>query len=674
MGRICLFLRVSTIGQQLESQEDSLRRAALADGYKEDDIIVIGKKESAIKLSEEEREGLNELKVLIDKEDIDCIYIAELSRLSRRPHILYSIRELLLQKKIQLKCLNPQFTLLNDDRTKYDSSANLIFSLFGALAEQEMLEKKERFARGKKRKADENKYSGGRVPYGYRVDEEQDNLIVVDEHEGEIVKLIYDLYENGMSQPKIAKELNTSGKANIKISLINNILTNESYTGKKIKQKNASYERAYHPIITQEQFDKCRTIAKQNNTNLSKAKNIYFADHLVRCSSCGAFWSATGSKASYHCAAAYKSPSLWNYEYHRKERCTNKSSISINVLDSVLWFVAIEKEAQYMEQATEDTINEYNRQIDKIKDKLHFIEPRLKELEAKKGRLHEVYIDGGISKDNYHRKLNELQISNNEIKSEEIGYRDELKRIGKMINQLKELEQSRPFSMSDLTNFFDGKVDKLQTSYPFIHSKNKLSIAQIKDDKVRYEIIHRQIKSIDIVPTKIRYPFRSGEKDVMCKKIIVHTFLPTHYGKEIGHTEGKYVFYSIPSGGYGPLIIDTTPEMIDEDTLRFYKYDEGEYDCGDEISDKIYLDRYRDNPKYKRRSAKSKQIIQDIGDKLSIRELMKKYHLSYGKIYDWIHKGKIHGEMINGVYYVSPIEAEEKFGKTIVATPTILDD
>ena len=92
MGRIVLFVRVSTLGQQLESQEDSLRRAALADGHSESDFIIISNKESAIKLSEEEREGLNELKRVIESEDVSSIYISELSRLSRRPQILYSIR------------------------------------------------------------------------------------------------------------------------------------------------------------------------------------------------------------------------------------------------------------------------------------------------------------------------------------------------------------------------------------------------------------------------------------------------------------------------------------------------------------------------------------------------------------------------------------------------------
>ena len=143
MGRIVLFVRVSTLGQQLESQEDSLRRAALADGYSESDFIIIGNKESAIKLSEEEREGLNELKRVIESEVVSCIYISELSRLSRRTTVLFSIQEMLLQKRIQLKCLNPSFSLLNEDRTKIDPTANIIFSLFGALAAQEMVEKKD---------------------------------------------------------------------------------------------------------------------------------------------------------------------------------------------------------------------------------------------------------------------------------------------------------------------------------------------------------------------------------------------------------------------------------------------------------------------------------------------------------------------------------------------------
>ena len=143
MGKVILFTRVSTQQQHLESQEDSLRRAAIADGFSENDMIVIGSKESAIKLEEEERQGLQELKKVLAKGNVNIIYIFELSRLSRKPKVLYSIRDQLLEAKVQLKCLNPSFTLLNNERTQFDNTASLIFSLFGAMAEQEMIEKKD---------------------------------------------------------------------------------------------------------------------------------------------------------------------------------------------------------------------------------------------------------------------------------------------------------------------------------------------------------------------------------------------------------------------------------------------------------------------------------------------------------------------------------------------------
>ena len=136
-----LFVRVSTEKQTLESQIETLRRAALADGYKDDDIIIIAKKESGVKLKEAEREGLNELKAVIEQGDVDCVYIVELSRLSRDPMTLYSVRDHIFRNnKVQLKCRKPTFTLLEEpDRTKFDTMGSLVFSIFGCFAEQEIV-------------------------------------------------------------------------------------------------------------------------------------------------------------------------------------------------------------------------------------------------------------------------------------------------------------------------------------------------------------------------------------------------------------------------------------------------------------------------------------------------------------------------------------------------------
>jgi predicted RNA-binding protein with RPS1 domain len=155
MKKAVLFVRVSTEKQTLESQIAALKRTAFIDGYGDNDIIVIAKKESGVKLKEAEREGLNELKSVIEQNDVDCVYIFELSRLSRDPMTLYSVRDKIFKNnKVQLKCLKPSFSLLEEpDRIKFDTMGSLVFSIFGCFAEQEVVEKKERFHRGKKQKA-----------------------------------------------------------------------------------------------------------------------------------------------------------------------------------------------------------------------------------------------------------------------------------------------------------------------------------------------------------------------------------------------------------------------------------------------------------------------------------------------------------------------------------------
>ena len=62
MKKCILLVRVSTIMQDLVQQTEKVRDAAIRDGYKEESIIIIEDKESAVKLSEEERNGLNNMK------------------------------------------------------------------------------------------------------------------------------------------------------------------------------------------------------------------------------------------------------------------------------------------------------------------------------------------------------------------------------------------------------------------------------------------------------------------------------------------------------------------------------------------------------------------------------------------------------------------------------------
>lgn len=108
MKKVIAFLRVSTIQQQLEGQREKVISNIIADGYKESEIFVIEGKESAIKLDEEERQTLNQLKDAITHyPDIKAVYVFAIDRLARRVSIVLSIKDYLLKRGINLIFLNP---------------------------------------------------------------------------------------------------------------------------------------------------------------------------------------------------------------------------------------------------------------------------------------------------------------------------------------------------------------------------------------------------------------------------------------------------------------------------------------------------------------------------------------------------------------------------------------
>ena len=68
MEKKCIcFCRVSTQLQSLDEQKETVIANAIADGYKRDEIAIVEGKESAIKLKEEERQTIAEMKKIISE-------------------------------------------------------------------------------------------------------------------------------------------------------------------------------------------------------------------------------------------------------------------------------------------------------------------------------------------------------------------------------------------------------------------------------------------------------------------------------------------------------------------------------------------------------------------------------------------------------------------------------
>ena len=276
MGKVILFSRVSTEKQDLIQQNNELYAEAKRNGY--DDIILIEQKESAIKLDEDERIGIQKLKEAIESDNIECVIIYEISRLSRRPTVLYSVRDYLIEHQVNLICMKPYMKLLDPDG-KMSQTASILFSLFGAMSESEMMIKKERMIRGRLAKREQGKYIGGNVQFGYTWDKKT-NQICINEAERDTVIEIFERYLKGESRRQIAIDLMNRGKLRCETLgaayvMLAKMLKRPEYGG----AKGSTYP--YPAIISQEMYNKVRQLADSRYTFRFRKQTTYYLQGLI---------------------------------------------------------------------------------------------------------------------------------------------------------------------------------------------------------------------------------------------------------------------------------------------------------------------------------------------------------------------------------------------------------
>lgn len=369
MSKAIILSRVSTNGQDLTQQTDEVLKEVYSDGYKNSDIIIIEDKESAIKLSEEERKGLNKMKDAIKSDcSIKCVYIYELSRLSRRQLVLYSIRDFLVERKIQLICLKPYFKLLESDGTM-SQTGSLMFSIFSSMSESEMVLKKERMMRGRNRNLLMGKSAGGRPPFGYTTD--KDKRYIVHSEQSVILRRIFNDYAYGKkSIRRICKDLKEEGlfpnsRYLTLVTEVNKWLKEEYYTGcSKFPQ-----------IVSKKVFDDAQKSLKDNKlVRCHNTKEKFLLKGLIRDGKTRLLLSGNSATDTYYskrysgvCVGLFNiDPLVWDFS----KSMYDKYLMNKNILKK-----EISKELNIISKKIETIkkeIESLNSKIDKVEERMIF--------------------------------------------------------------------------------------------------------------------------------------------------------------------------------------------------------------------------------------------------------------------------------------------------------------
>lgn len=486
MSKIVLFSRVSTMGQDLTQQTDELRTEASHLGYSTRQQIVIEFKESGISLDTDERLGIAELYRIIETDkDIDCVLIYEISRLSRRPKTLYEVRDWLVQHHVNLCCIKPSFKLLEKDGTM-SQTAMILFSLFSSISESEMMIKKERMLRGRIAKREKCKFIGGNILFGYRLDE--DDNIIIDNNNAEVVRKIFELYNDGLSIRQIAKDLIDSGKLpyedySTAEVMLRRMIRRSEYAG--IKQK--SYD--YPAIIDIDTWNKTRERAEKRNKYKTRTKGIYFCQGKIIDKNTGFALSPNYLMNTYR---------VWIENLNRGYQ------INMNMIDSLVWYTVKKHFSTIKDTRKERIQSELKQRLLDIHDKIIIGRENIKKVNQKMDKINERIVNGKMSEKLGDRMIDEAKEEKTALRKQMISWDIEESQVNMQLRNIDTFSEIDFNAMNEqeIANFIREHVEQIIID-PIYNESGKMTSdrkiwVKMKDGvKYRYDS-HKRGKFFDI--------------------------------------------------------------------------------------------------------------------------------------------------------------------------------
>ena len=471
MKKAVILVRTSTVRQEIDSQIEEVIKYAMADGYKADDLEVIGNAgSSAIKLDERYLENIQKVyKVIETTPTIECVYAWAIDRIGRREELLMNFKNFLIAKKVNLKIKNPSLYLLEPDG-RVNSGAELAFSLFATMAKQEMEQKKERFKRAKTRNHKEGKFNGGaETRFGYSV---ENGYFVVNKEEAEVVQIIFEEYSTGnYSMQKLSDELNKRGFKNrgkfLNVPFLHKVLTTTDYIGDGNKPA----------ILDKAVYDKCEEIRNnQTSTLLSKeSKTIHLATKILKCKDCG-----TNYMANFDRYVCYKH----RFAKRFTDTCSNDHTIRIDVLDNLLWDVAFEMYKEYLSVVDESKVEEVKAQARVYYQKVTEILKRVEFLKVRLKRIKELYEDGFSDKETFLKSMGKVRAERKHYETELDLYQEKYDYFVDVLDKLQHPEKNVVIEVNDIAE--KKKIVNKYIKSVYIERYEKTGTKIVINDDINY--------------------------------------------------------------------------------------------------------------------------------------------------------------------------------------------
>lgn len=300
------YIRVSTErqveGYSIEGQITQIEQYCQFNGYELVDIYA----DRGISGKSMNRPELHRMLNDAKNGKLDCVMVYKTNRLARNTSDLLTIVEELHRQNVEFFSLSERMEVKN-------STGKLMLQILASFSEFERNTILENIYTGQRQRALEGYYQGN-LPLGYNNIPDNKKELMINQHEANIVKYIFESYAKGHGYRKIANALNHKGYVTKKgnpfsISAVTYILSNPFYIGKiqfakykdwndkrrkGLNDKPVIAEGKHTPIISQSLWDKVQARKKQVSKKPQvHGKGTNLLTGIIACPQCSASMSAS---------------------------------------------------------------------------------------------------------------------------------------------------------------------------------------------------------------------------------------------------------------------------------------------------------------------------------------------------------------------------------------------
>lgn len=321
-----------------------------------------------------------------------------------------------------------------------------LLTILSSVAQQEVENTSAYVKKGLKMKMKRGELVGFQGCLGYDYDVVTKSLSI-NEEGAETVRYIFDRYVAGAGSTMIARELNEQGISTIKGNLwtsssVMGIINNEKYKGDillgktftvdpiskrrlgNLGEEDRFYIKNHHePIISEEKFARAQEIRERRNGGRKKGvapgkrekfSRQYAFSCMLECGFCG----ASLSRRRWHSSSKYKK-TIWQCvksTKHGKRFCPDSKGIPEQVIED-----AFIESYRMLCTDHKDVLEEFIKRVEKtlsedsIEDKIEKLNKNAYNIQYKRKKLLESYLEGVVAKDiyeetdmGYEKKLSEV--------------------------------------------------------------------------------------------------------------------------------------------------------------------------------------------------------------------------------------------------------------------------